>query len=383
MEEGRTWEGLARLRGGDPSGAVVALRLATESAEAGGRVAWLAAAAVYRSEAAWQIGSEDEADAAADLALEAARRQGSNWQILEALGEFPAVLSRRLDRERDPGSPWHGLGRALRAQRMMPGDGCAPEGGEGQEGQEGQDPFLAELGRLQLFVTGAEVKPRIRKSYELLAYLATAPGRCAGRREVLWALFDGRDDRSTAAYLRQAVAQLRRVWSDAVVVGPVARAGRGDRTLALSPGAGLVAESVRMEALMADGARRQGDDRLDTLIRALRLADAGEYLPGVGTHWAEMRRVHLAARASETRFAVAELLFRRSRYEEAERLAAAVVAVDPYAESAWRLLLRTAAALGDEDRLSSVYGRCCQALSALDAVPSAPTQRLFQALRPA
>ena len=80
------------------------------------RLLELPTAAVYLSEARWRAGDEDGADAAADLAYQAARRQGSNHYLLQALASFPAVVTRMLDAEPRADSPWHELGRALRAQ---------------------------------------------------------------------------------------------------------------------------------------------------------------------------------------------------------------------------------------------------------------------------
>ena len=73
-------------------------------------------AAVYLAEAEWRAGNEDAADRAADIALEAAQRQGSNHILMQALADLPAVLSRRLDAEPSADSTWHQLGRALMAQ---------------------------------------------------------------------------------------------------------------------------------------------------------------------------------------------------------------------------------------------------------------------------
>ena len=84
--------------------------------QAGDRILELPTAAVYLAEAEWRAGNEEAADRAADIALAAARRQGSNHILLQALADIPAVVSRRLDAEAGADSPWHELGRALIAQ---------------------------------------------------------------------------------------------------------------------------------------------------------------------------------------------------------------------------------------------------------------------------
>src|SRR5439155_452551 len=111
-----TWYGLALLLEADDAAALARLRKAVESMVAGDRILELPTAAVYLAEAEWRAGDEEAADRAADRALDAARRQGSNHLLLQALADFPAVVSRRIDAEPGADSAWHELGRALIAQ---------------------------------------------------------------------------------------------------------------------------------------------------------------------------------------------------------------------------------------------------------------------------
>lgn len=57
------------------------------------RLFFLPIAGVYLAEACWRLDDEAASDDAADLALAAARRQGSNHLLLQALREFPAAVS--------------------------------------------------------------------------------------------------------------------------------------------------------------------------------------------------------------------------------------------------------------------------------------------------
>ena len=170
----------------------------------------LPTAAVYLAEAEWRAGDEDAADRAADVALDAARRQGSNHVLLQALADFPAVVSRRIDAEPRGSSPWHELGRALIAQGT-------PVAAQIRAAVE-----LREFGRCAIVVDGVERRPRIAKTYELLAYLAVSRDARADRAELLDALFDGRSDDSTRAYLRQAVRRLRSVLPPRTPCSPTA-----------------------------------------------------------------------------------------------------------------------------------------------------------------
>jgi hypothetical protein len=117
-EAADVWRGLSLLALNENELALTHLERAVETMVASDRLLELPTAAVYLNEARWRAGDEDGADAAADLAYYAATRQGSNHYLLQAMASFPAVLSRRLDAVAQADSPWHELGRALRAQDM-------------------------------------------------------------------------------------------------------------------------------------------------------------------------------------------------------------------------------------------------------------------------
>ena len=69
---------------------------------------------------------------------------------------------------------------------------------------------LREFGAPELLIDGVPTpRPRIGKSYELMAFLASRRKPQASREELLAALFGGRTDQSARSYLRQAVHQLR------------------------------------------------------------------------------------------------------------------------------------------------------------------------------
>ena len=358
-----TWYGLALLQLGEDGEALVRLRRAVASMLAGRRVLELPTAAAYLAEAEWRAGDEDAADRAADVALDAARRQGSNHLLLQALADFPAVVSRRIDAEPRASSPWHELGRALIAQ----GTQVAARIRAAVE--------LLEFGRCAIVVDGVERRPRIAKTYELLAYLAVSRDARADRAELLDALFDGRSDESTRAYLRQAVRWLRSVLphEDAVI------ADRG--TVQLSDAVAVSSESVRFQALLAEAARRQGEQRLAATITALELHDRGDYLPDGRSRWVDRRRSELGALAADARAAAAELAFAAGRLDDADRLAQAVLRAEPFRESAWRVTMQVAGALGDHDGVLRAYQACERELAALGTTPSPGTRELLERLR--
>lgn len=355
--------GLAQLLDGDDRGARASLRAAVGSMQRGQRILLVPAAAVYLAEAEWRTGDEDAADSAANLALAAAEQQGSNHLLLEALSRFPAVLTRRLDLERTSDSPWHELGRVLVAR------------GVGVTGVLTGEVSLAEFGRLGIDDRGEEVPLRLKKSYELLAFLAHKGRQKVSRPDVLAALFEGRASESAASYLRQAILRLRKVLPD--VLEPEAGSGY----LSISPRVRVTTESGRLAWLLGQAAGQRGEDRLPALLEALEIAGRGEYLPGIRSAWVEERRQQLAALTQDARYEAAEIAFACGDYRQAGRLTADVLRDDPFREAVWRLEMRIAHAMGAQDRVVAAYRACAQALGELGAKPAPTTERLLNDLR--
>jgi DNA-binding SARP family transcriptional activator len=358
-----TWYGLTLLLDGHDDAARTRLRRAVTGMMAADRVLELPTAAIFLAEAEWRRGDDAAADAAADAALAGARAQGSNHLLLQALAQFPAVASRRIDAESGGESPWHQLGRALLAQ------------GVAVEVPVTASIELHEFGGCGIVVNGVAGRPRIAKTCELLAYLTTKPGLRAERGELLEALFDGRADPSTRAYLRQAIRWLRDVLGapDAVV----AEEGH----VRLGEGVAVAGESTRLEIQLAEAARLQGVERLEATLDALAVTERGEFLPGTGTRWAEARREALAAVINDARLDAAELAFGVGRLDEADRLAAQVLDAEPLREGAWRLRMRLADALGAGDNVIRAYQGLERALAEIGARPSPTTRDLLERLR--
>ncbi len=363
-EAADVWRGLSLLALDENECALAHLERAVTTMAASDRLLELPTAAVYLSEARWRAGDEDGADAAADLAFQAARRQGSNHYLLQALASFPAIVTRMLDSEPRADSQWHELGRALRAQDVAVGL------------HVGARVELVEFGEPAILIDGAPApRPRIAKSYELLAFLSSRDPPESSREELLMALFDGRADDSARAYLRQAVHQLREVLPDEVrIVSDPAH-------VSLAESLNVSSESARLEASLAEAARLQDRQRIDATLRALALADRGQYLPGLSSNWVEERRERLGRLVADARLGAAELCLATGRYADAARLVETTLEHDPFREGAHRLEMRIANAIGDEDRVIAAYRRCELALSELGTGPSTSTRQLLETLR--
>ena len=90
-EQVDSWYGYALLLEDSTDAALQRLRRAVSSMRRSERMHEASTAAAISAEAEWRAGDEDAADRAADVALEAARRQGSNHMLPAGARRFPAV----------------------------------------------------------------------------------------------------------------------------------------------------------------------------------------------------------------------------------------------------------------------------------------------------
>jgi len=355
------WRGLALLLAGEDEHAAQILRTAVTRMTTSDCALELASAAVFLAEVEWRLGEEQAADDAADIALDAARTQGSTFLLLEALRFFPAVASRRIDAEPSGAGDWHEVGRQLRAPDE-PDRSVQPTG----------SALLREFGSVALLVDGKEVPTGIRKSLELLAYLLDHGGR-APRERILADVFGGQG-RSAQAYLRQARSQLSRAiaWPSAIVAD--------GEELRVSDEFPVSSESVEVEDQLRSARHLDPRARLRVIVDVLDRAQ-GDLLKGVRSDWVEQRREHVRVLLTEAAHDAARLTFADEKYAAARDYAERVLRDEPYRETAWQILMQVAAALGDDDGVILAYRECERALAELHAEPSATTRKLLQQLR--
>lgn len=72
---------------------------------------------------------------------------------------------------------------------------------------------------------------------------------------------------------------------------------------------------------------------------------------------------------------------RLHQYGDAARLCDEATAIDPLREVAWRVRMRAANALGDDDGVLAAFLGCEAALARIDASPSPSTRKLLRQLR--
>jgi DNA-binding SARP family transcriptional activator len=356
------WTGCAQLIAERDGQALTRLLGAVSSMRRADRVLELPTAAIYLAEAHERAGRRDLADGCADLALEASGRLGSRHLLLGALDDFPAVLTRRMDAEDNVDGVWHGLGRALAARARA----------------IRRPPFprlrLRDLGPPELTVDGEARRVRIGKSYALLAYLVHVGGR-ATRTELLDALFDGRDDDSARAYLRQAAQVLREVLPAGLELL------RDGDAFVLEGAAAVETETMLLDARLVNAGALIGAARLKATQRVIDACDGAIFLKGIDCRWVTARREEIDAAIADALIDVALVAFELSRLNLAREALAAVLDRDPLREQAWRLLMRVSASQGLDDRVIEAYRQCETTLGAVGLEPAPSTRLLVQRLR--
>lgn len=362
VEQLPLWTGLADLLSHDNASALLHLRTAVTYMQKWDRLLLLPQAAVFLAEAEWRAGNSDAADRACDDALSAATIHGSHHLLLQALREFPQVLSRRLDACSERDTEWHRLGRAVLTPTQQSLTIQAP----------GSDIRVREFGRPHLEVDGHEVNPGLTRSVELLAYLADKHGS-SSRSDILRDLFDQHDQDSASAYLRQATTKLRKALpADHLEATPT-----GLRWLRGS----LTSDAGHLERAVVNAGRLRGEAGLDHAQRALAGLPPGEFLQGSTSRWAEHERSRIAQLIEELHLSAAEAAFDLGAFYVADQHLGELIEQAPYRETAWRLAMRVASALGQDDKVIDLFRSCTSHLAEISMKPSRETMSLVERLR--
>ena len=362
LEQIALWKGLIALIEDNADEAVGQLRESVALMTRWDRRLLLPVAAVYLAEAEWRAGEEDASDTAADVAMETARATGSVHVLSRALADFPAVLSRRLDIEKDPDGPWHDLGRTMIVNARS------------REHVVSRPALnVSELGRPLVCIGGHRREVKLVKSIELLSYLAVE-GTDVSRDALIAALFDSKNDKSAQAYLRGAANGIRELVGNPgclIIDGSRVKWMKGSLT------------STFVETRTAYRRLRSvnGMERLRLAMLLIDSVGAREVLPGARSPWVTEHRARWASLILDIRHTAAEAAFSAARYMQAYQLVQDVLREDPYRERAWRLAMKVASAVGDTDQVIAAYRGCEAALAELPTTPSEATRALFERLR--
>jgi len=245
---------------------------------------------------------------------------------------------------------------------------------------------------LRLYLAGrvtVELGPRLveerrlpgRQARLALVYLALARARSVPREELADALWGATLPPAWDGALSALVSKLRALLatlgsSDATVEG-----GGGYR-LRLPAGAWVDVEAAHQGVELAEGALRAGRPDVAGGHAAVAASIARRpLLPGVDADWIVPRREALGQVLVRALDCLAEIALANGEPRTAAQFAQDVVRLEPYRESAHRLLMRAHALGGDRAEALRVYARCRELfLAELGAEPSPETQALHRTL---
>lgn len=234
-------------------------------------------------------------------------------------------------------------------------------------------PFLALrcLGMPSARVDGLEPAAEVmwRKHFALLAYLALSPEGCRAREHLTGLLWPESPEEKARRSLNEAVRTLR------LALGNERLISRGE-AIRLNPD-GLQVDARDFESLCAEGQIRALDLLRGDFLEGFHLEQASAF-----DAWVERERqrfrdlaVALLLTRSEEQLAV-------TRYIEALALARRAMGLNPYAERAWSLGMRSAALEGDAAGALVLYHQFAERLQHdLDERPSAAITGLAARIR--
>lgn len=199
---------------------------------------------------------------------------------------------------------------------------------------------------------GRDIEGLSMRGQAILAYLARQPGRSATRTELAGLIWTDRAEEQARASLRQELSVLRQSLPDDAI--------GSDRT------AVWLGETVRIAPP----------------VPGLSLLEGFSGPAGGFEDWLRDERQHDADERVRQQLLEAETALGKGQSEAALAAAEAALALDPYAETALRLLMQAEAAAGNRAGALAAHARFAERLRAdLDAEPDAETEALAATLR--
>jgi DNA-binding SARP family transcriptional activator len=309
----------------------------------------------------------------------------AGWQVVEELGlwveggdhdRLPVLLAAWLDRERRRrrlpagGAMPAGAGAAAGSRAAArTGRGAAVEG-EG-EGEERRRPTyrLRLFGGPLVFQVGAEgereVGWKLRRSFQVLAFLAASPDLQASRDDLEEAVWPADGERTIDRNFHPTLSHLRRALDPG-------RRGTLPPPLLLRGGIYRLNPEIEWEIDLQEFNRRVaegrelaagGDERAaaDTWQRAWRLYH-GPFLHGYYEAWVVARREEVQQAYLELLRDVGDLAVRLERAEDAVDAYRSLLLEDPLQERTHLAVMRLYAGQGRRDLVRRQYERLCTLL---------------------
>ena len=238
------------------------------------------------------------------------------------------------------------------------------------ESESGDGVEIRLLGTPAVLSGGAPVAPGSRKATALLAYLAMRPDEPAAREHLAGLLWAESSSGQARANLRQALAQLRRLFRS-FGVDPIKTPGDGVM---------LCTQGLSIDALRLANA--------DTLREAGCSPDAKEFLEGFSVgepefeHWLSAQRERLRTRVRQLHELAADDAVKCQRIDEAIDHLLCALNLDPLQEHIHRRIMTLFSTQGRADAAMGQYERCRSVLMReLGVGPDKKTKALLESIR--
>lgn len=316
-------------------------------------------------------GAGDEVGEAAWRALDAR----GLWVEGEERDRLPALLTAFLERERQRRQRAGKAARAAPAARAKTPEG-APVYSLGLLGSpiaRRRDPDGTEV----------ELDCRLRRSFQVLAYLASSPGLEAGREELMEAVWPTEGERTIDRNFHPTLSHLRRALE----------AGRKDEAppllfrkgiYRLNPEIVWEIDALEFERRVEEGKTRLDRDELPGAAEAWESAwrlYRGSFLQGHYEAWVAERREKYQRMYLELLRKLGDLYLKLERPEQAMDAYRSVLLEDPLQERIHVALMRLYASQGRRDLVRRQYDRLCTLLlEELGVEPQPETTRDYHRL---
>jgi DNA-binding SARP family transcriptional activator len=301
------------------------------------------------------------------------------WRLIDALGfwvegaerdRLPRLLAGLLERE-----------RRRRRQRARPALAPLPPVAEsGGAGAPGRPVYVlgllgSPLARQRDEDGERDLDCRLRRSFQVLAYLASSPGLQAGREELIEAVWPIEGERTIERNFHPTLSHLRRALEGG-------RKGKDLQTpllfrggfYRLSPEVTWQVDVLDFSRLMEEGKEREGRGELEAAVESRQRAwklYRGPFLQGYYEGWVAARRESFQRTYLELLRDLGDLYVRLQKPGDALDAYRTVLVEDPLVERVHLAVMRLYAQQGRRDLVRRQYDKLCAILLEELGVPPA------------
>jgi DNA-binding SARP family transcriptional activator len=316
------------------------------------------------------------------IAASAEREAGKGWQLLDERGlwlegaerdRMPRLLAACLKRERRRRSPH------LRAEPQPHKETTAPASAPVYALGLLGSPFA----RRREDGAERELDCRLRRSFQVLAYLASSPGREAGREELIEAVWPTEGEHTIDRNFHPTLSHLRRALEGGGKNAAQPLLFRGG-VYRLNPEIGWEIDAHEFSSQVEIGRRLSGQGELEAAAEAWQRAWSlyrGPFLQGHYEAWVAARRESYQRQQLEMLRDLGDLYLRLQRTDQAMDAYRSILVEDPLQERVHVALMQVYADQGRRDMVRRQYDRLCTLLlEELGVEPLPETTREYHRL---